>query len=274
MHKEVGDDLLLVEHVGQVAVLTLNDPVKLNPLSPPMQRALRAAVDGLRNDRSIRAVVMTGSGRAFSAGADLTRVSDLDPSQQGVSLGQQRSRSMEEVANPMILAVHELNVPIVCAANGVVAGGGIGLALAADVVVAARSAYFYLPFMTGLGIIPDLGTTWFLQRAIGRSRAMALTLLGDRLPAEKAAQIGLIYECVDDTELMSRALEIAQKLARLPRHAAVEVRRTHDSAHANNLRGQLAYEALRQGVLIDKPSFAEGLRAFLEKRPPLFDAMG
>ena len=159
---------------------------------------------------------------------------------------------------------------MVCAINGVAAGGGLGLALAGDVVLAARSAHFYLPFMAKLGIVPDVGSTWCYQRLLGTGRATALTLLGDKLPAEKAAAWGLVWDCLDDAALMPEAMSIAHRLSTLPAHAALETRRAFEAAAGNTLDQQLAYEAERQRELIDRPEFTEGVRAFLAKRPPVF----
>jgi 2-(1,2-epoxy-1,2-dihydrophenyl)acetyl-CoA isomerase len=170
----------------------------------------------------------------------------------------------------MVSSLRALPMPVVCAVNGPAAGGGLGLALAGDVVLAARSAFFYLPFMAKLGIVPDVGSTWFYQRLLGTGRATALTLLADRLPAEKAAAWGLVWDCVDDTKLMDEALAIAHRLAALPAHAAIETRRAFEAAAGNTLEAQLAYEAERQRELLDRPEFGEGVKAFLEKRAPKF----
>jgi 2-(1,2-epoxy-1,2-dihydrophenyl)acetyl-CoA isomerase len=161
-------------------------------------------------------------------------------------------------------------VPVLTALNGPAVGGGVGLALAADIVVAARSAYFYLPSMPRLGLVPDLGATWFIHEQLGRSRALALTLLGDRLSAEQAAQWGLVWACVDDASLREESIKLARRLAALPAHAALETRRAYQAARANELPAQLAYEAARQRELIDRDSFAEGVRAFSERRDPVF----
>jgi 2-(1,2-epoxy-1,2-dihydrophenyl)acetyl-CoA isomerase len=177
---------------------------------------------------------------------------------------------MVALSNQVILRLQALSVPVVVALNGVAAGAGVGLALAADVVVAARSAYFYLPFMPKLGIVPDLGSSWFLTQQLGRARAMALTLLGDRLSAEQALQWGLIWSVHDDAELAAHARALCQRLAALPAHAARETRMVVDSARTSTLPRQLEYEAQRQRVLIDRSTFNEGVRAFLERRDPVF----
>jgi 2-(1,2-epoxy-1,2-dihydrophenyl)acetyl-CoA isomerase len=258
---------------GDIAILTLDNPARLNPISHTLQASLVQALADLAADTSVRALVLTGAGRAFCSGADLASgISAPDP--QGRSPGNRAADTMHALTNKMVLDLRALPMPVVCAINGVAAGGGLGLALAGDVVLAARSAYFYLPFMAKLGIVPDVGSTWFYQRLLGSGRAAALTLLGDRLSAEKAAAWGLVWDCVDDADLMPQALATARKLATLPSHAALETRRAYDAAASNSLAQQLAYEAERQRELIDRPEFAEGVAAFLAKRPPKFAPRG
>lgn len=259
-------DPLLQERHGDVAVLKLNIPQRLNPLAMPLQERLRAELATLAADRSVRALVITGEGKAFCVGADL---SSMQPA-SGQSLGEQTAQAMEALSNRLIQDIRELPFPVVSAVNGPCAGAGVGLALAADVVVAARSAYFYLPFMPRLGIVPDLGTTWFLERFVGRARAVGLSLLGDRLSAEQAQQWGLIWGAVDDANLTNEALALAQRLARLPAHAAQEIRAVYENAGQASLVDQMRLEAERQRVLIDRPTFAEGVQAFLGKREPVF----
>ena len=169
-----------------------------------------------------------------------------------------------------MLAMRALPVPVVCAVNGVAAGGGVGLALSGDMVMAARSAYFYLPFMPALGLVPDMGSSWLVPRAVSPARALGLALTGERLDAQRAADWGLIWACVEDAELHSEALRLAQQLARLPAHAIQEARALAVAAGSNSLEQQLIFECERQQALIDGDSFAEGVRAFAERRPPVF----
>ena len=186
-------------------------------------------------------------------------------------MGGERARnSLTSAYNPALLALAQLPIPVVSAVNGACAGAGVGVALAADVVLAARSAYFYLPFMPRLGIVPDLGTTWFLERAVGRARAVAMSLLGERLAAEQAERWGLVWQCVDDGDLPAQALALAQRLAALPVHAAQEIRAVYELAGQQTLVEQMRSEAVRQRELIDRPTFAEGVQAFLGKREPVF----
>jgi 2-(1,2-epoxy-1,2-dihydrophenyl)acetyl-CoA isomerase len=255
-----------------VAIVTLNEPATLNPLSPHQASELLAILARVREDRSVRALVLTGAGKAFCAGANLSDMAADDGSSEtpGKTLGNSTADTMEALSNPMILALRELPVPVLTSLNGAAVGGGVGLALAADIVVAARSAYLYLPSMPRLGLVPDLGATWFLQEQAGRARALALTLLGDRLPAEQAAQWGLIWSCVDDDALRAESMKLARRLAALPPGAALETRRAYRAARTGDLAAQLAYEAARQRELIDREAFAEGVRAFAERRNPVF----
>ena len=251
-----------------VAIVTLNEPAKRNPLSPQQAGELLAALARVREDCAVRALMLTGAGKSFCAGANLDDMAARDGS--GKTLGETTFDTMEGLSNPVILALQELPVPVLTSMNGGAVGGGVGLALAADVVVAARSAYFYLPSMPRLGLVPDLGASWFLRAQAGRARAMGLTLLGDRLTAEQAAAWGLIWACVDDADLRAESLALARRLAALPPHAALETRRADRAAGSSALAAQLAYEAARQRELIDRDSFAEGVRAFAERRDPVF----
>ncbi|MDM0013990.1 enoyl-CoA hydratase-related protein [Variovorax sp. J22P168] len=250
-----------------VATITLNLPAKLNPVALELQRELGEALARVRTDGSVRAVVLTGAGKAFCVGADLSAMREPEA---GQSLGDHTAEWMQSVSNPLIEQLRALPVPVVCAVNGPAAGAGVGLALACDIVVAARSAYFYLPFLPKLGIVPDLGCTWFIPRRIGPARAMGMALLDEKLGAEAAVQWGLIWAAVDDALLQGEAVRIAQRLARLPAHAVQEARRAIEQSERHTLPEQLHYESERQRELIGRPSFAEGVTAFLQKRAPVF----
>lgn len=258
------------ERDGEIGVVTFTNPRQLNPLSLDLQLGLRAILAEVRGDPGVRALVLTGEGRAFCVGADLG--STQDDGGDGTSVGKRFADRMESLTNRLIIELQDLPVPVLSAMNGVAAGAGVGLALAADVVVAARSAYFYLPFMPRLGIVPDLGATWSLPRLVGRSRALGMALLDERLSAEKALEWGLVWSVVDDAELQQAALSVARRLAALPADAAREIRRAFDAGGRNDLAAQLGYEAGRQRVLLDRPAFAEGVEAFLAKRAPVFAA--
>lgn len=260
-------DTVLLERDGPVAILRLNLPERLNPLALALQERLRALLAELAADRSVRALVLTGVGKAFCVGADL---SGMRPPSDGRSLGEWTRDTMEALSNRLVEDLRGLPFPVVAAVNGPCAGAGVGLALAADIVLAARSAYFFLSFMPRLGIVPDLGSTWFLERFVGRPRAVAMSLLGERISGEQAAQWGLVWACVDDAQLQTQALAMAQRLASLPVHAAQEIRQVFDSAAQQDLPAQLRLEAERQRELIDRPEFLEGVQAFLQKREPRF----
>ncbi|MEO5738930.1 MAG: enoyl-CoA hydratase-related protein [Variovorax sp.] len=258
---------VLYEVEDGIATLTLNLPTKLNPIAKDLQLALRDALARVAGDRSVRAVVLTGAGKAFCAGADLSAMQTPDT---GKTLGDETADWMQSLSNPLISAMRSLPVPVVCAINGAAAGAGVGIALAGDVVLAARSAYFYLSFLPRLGLVPDLGCTWFIPRLVGPARAMGMALLDQRVSADKAAQWGLIWDCVEDDLLLLEAQKTAQRLARLPSHAVLEARKAFAASERHTLDEQLHYESERQREMIMKPSFGEGVAAFLQKRPPAF----
>lgn len=262
------NDAVRCEREGDVVVAVFANPEKLNPLSEVLLGGLLELFGMIRRDSSVRALLLIGEGKAFSVGADLSSFSATDGDTR--SLGDRTADTMDARCNRVVQELQTLPVPVVSAVNGVTAGAGVGLALAADVTIATRSAYFYLPFIPRLGIIPDMGITWFLQHRIGHARAMALTLLGDRIPAEQATQWGLIWACVEDSTLRGDALALANRLARLPAHGARETRAAYVAAARNSLQGQLAYETERQRELVDRPEFSEGVQAFRERREPVF----
>jgi len=253
-----------------VATLTLNEPVRKNSLSTSLLRGCLQALECVRADHSVRALLITGAGTAFCVGADLSDFNPSNPSDPSRSAGQVIGDLLSEGGNPLVLGLRSLPVPVVCAVNGAAAGGGAGLAFAADVVIAARSAFFYLPFAPALGLVPDIGASWMLPRLVGRARAFGFTLLGNRLSAQDAAQWGLIWACVDDAELMVHGLHIARRLARLPAHAVQEVRELYRQSEINTFEEHLVLERERQMELADRPTFDEGVRAFLERREPQF----
>lgn len=249
-----------------VATLTLDDPGRLNPLTQALTSGALQAVKAVRDDRRVRVLVLRGEGRGFCSGADLSEFAapDAPPAPELVN------RLMGEFGNPLALALRSLPVPVLAAVHGPVAGGGVGLALCADVVVAARSSYFYLPFMPALGLVPDLGAAWVMLRALGPARTAALTLLGHRLPAQQAADWGLIWSCVDDLQLAAETTRLAKQLAALPPYGVTETRALLEHAARHELPAQLDYERGRQHALMGDASFAEGLQAFMAKRRPQF----
>ncbi len=261
-------DFVRLHRDGDVAVLTLCNGERMNPLSVEMQVALLAELRVIASESGVRALLIRAEGRGFCAGADL---SSMQKSPEGIrTLGETVHGWMGELTNQIVLAMRDLPCPVVTAVQGACAGAGVGLALSADITVAARSAFFYLPFIPRLGIVPDMGTTWFYERLLGRARATALALLGERLHAEQAAAWGLIWNVVDDERLQESSLEIARRLANLPQHGVQEARAAFNHAAKNSLAQQLEYERSRQRELIDRPTFDEGVQAFLEKRDPNF----
>lgn len=264
------NDAVLFDVREGVAMMTLNEGERLNPLTQPI---LHGVLDGLRRvreDTGIRALLLTADGRGFCVGADLQEFGRRAADLASGTLGDYVGELLREQAGPIMLAMRALPVPVVCAINGVAAGGGVGLALSGDMVLAARSAYFYLPFMPALGLVPDMGSSWLVPRAVSPARALGLALTGERLDAQRAADWGLIWACVEDTELQREALRLAQQLARLPAHAIQEARALAVAAGRNSLEQQLVLECERQQGLIDGDSFAEGVRAFAERRTPVF----
>lgn len=263
-----------LEREGAVARLRITNSARMNPLTEQLQQELLAHLDALAADATVRALVLTGEGRAFCVGADLASMARTPA--QGLTLGQETERIMRQGTNRLVLALRALPLPVVVALNGAAAGAGVGLALAGDITVATRDAYFLMPFLPRLGIVPDMGSSHALERRLGRARALGLALLGDKLPAPQAADWGLIWaaDAEDGAALDAQALALAQRLAAAPAHVALEARALFDAAASSGLPEQLDYEARRQGVLIDGEAFAEGARAFMERREPRFAGRG
>ena len=250
--------------VGQIR---FNRGDTLNAFNRTMIEETRSALRQAAKDDAVRAVVLTGEGRGFSAGADLASRDPVDP---GMSRGDVVAKALDEGFNPMGREIAGFPKPTVAAVNGVTAGGGVGVALACDLVVAGKSAYFVQVFGPRLGLVPDVGCTWLLPRLVGRARARGLALLGDRLPADKAAEWGLIWECVDDADMMATALGYAKRLAKGPTLAFSRIKKILDESERNMLAEQLALERDFQRDLGNSDDNAEGVRAFLEKREPVF----
>lgn len=263
---------VLFEVRDGVATLTLNEPERMNALTAGIRHGILDALEKVRGDVAIRALILTARGKGFCTGVDLAEMSqrmdapDANPERLGEFVGSM----MRDSGNPIVAGLRNLPVPVVCAVNGAAAGGGVGVALAADIVIAARSAYFMLPFVPRLGLVPDMGASWVLPRALGRSRAMALTLLGDRMSAQQAADWGAIWSCVDDDQLATQAASLADRLATLPALAVEGVRSLYGCSESNDLDQQIDLERERQQALIASPVFAEGVRAFHERRSPRF----
>ena len=247
-----------------IARLTLNRPDKLNSFTGAMQLELRAALDAVQDDNSIRVLVLSGAGRAFCAGQDLN-----DPEMAMKPMLPDIGNVVEKYYKPLILRLQNLRVPTLAAVNGIAAGAGASLALACDLVIAARSASFLQAF-SKIGLIPDTGGTWFLPQRVGMARALGLALLADKLPAEKAADWGLIWQVVDDSELAASVDKLAAQLAAMPTKALVRTRQVMHAAPSHTLEQQLSMEGGVMRELGWSPDFAEGVAAFMEKREPKF----
>ncbi|MGE3249749.1 MAG: enoyl-CoA hydratase-related protein [Hyphomonadaceae bacterium] len=261
-------DAVLVSTSDSVATLTLNRPDALNALNRDLIEGLRAALADARRDEAVRAVLITGAGRGFCAGADLA--SPIAPPREGASRGDMIAASMETHFNPLTLDVAHFPKPTIAAVNGVAAGGGVGLALSCDMVLAAKSANFIQVFTPKLGLVPDMGCTWHLPRLVGRARARGLALLGDRLGAEEAERWGLIWKAVDDAALLSEANALAARLASGPGLGQKRTKELLDASLDNDFAAQIELERTTQGELGDTEDALEGVMAFLQKRPTAF----
>ncbi len=247
-----------------VAVLMLNRPEKLNSFTSVMLEEISAALKQAADNAEVRAVLLSGNGRAFGAGQDLSE-RDVKPGDPPPDLGE----SLDKRYNPIVRQLRGMEKPIVCAVNGVAAGAAANMALACDLVLAARSARFIQPFCR-LGLVPDAGGTWSLPRLVGRARAMGMAMLGGDVSAEQAEQWGLIWKCVDDDRLMDEALGLAQTLATQPTLGLGLIKRAINESHGNSLDQQLDLERDLQRLACKTEDYAEGVNAFLGKRKPAF----
>lgn len=255
---------ILFEIKDGVAQLTLNRPDKLNSFTQAMHLEVREALAQLRADKTVRVLVLTGAGRGFCAGQDLSDRA-VEPGAKGVDLGD----SVEKFYAPLVLALRDLPMPVICAVNGVAAGAGANLALAADIVLAAKSASFVEVFCK-LGLIPDTGGTWILPRLIGHARATGLAMLGEKLSAERAEQWGLIWKAVPDEELMNEALAMARHFATAPTKGLAFTKKAFQLSYGNTLEDQLKLEGQMMRELGNSHDYREGVDAFIAKRAPQF----
>ena len=251
-----------------VLQLTLNRPEVLNAMNADLIMGLLDSLYEAKANTKVRSIVITGNGRGFCAGADL--VDGGWPSSEGLSSGEVTFNNMENAFNPLVKAITQSNKPVISAVNGIAAGGGVGLALCGDIVLAAESAKFKLVFGPNLGIISDVGASWFVPNLIGRARANGMGLLGEDISAKQAKDWGLIWDCTPDDELMVKAMEIAEKIADGPIEGLKAVVKAHDRALSSTLSEQLDYEKETQRIRTDSKDFKEGVKAFAEKRKPNF----
>ncbi len=247
-----------------VLTLTLNRPERLNAFNAALHEALLAALERGAADPGCRALLLTGAGKGFCAGQDLSeRAVAADGARPDLGL------SIEKRYNPLIRALRRLPKPIVCAVNGAAAGAGANVALACDIVLAAKSAQFLQAFAR-IGLIPDAGGTWILPRLVGEARARALMMLADPIGAEEAEAWGMIYRAVDDSDLMGEARALAERLAAGPTHALGLIKRALAASPGSSLDAQLDLERDLQREAGGRDEYREGVRAFLEKRPADF----
>ena len=251
---------VLFEMAGNVAVITLNRPDKLNSFTRAMHAELRTAIDKAQG-AGCRAMILTGAGRGFCAGQDLAEFDMTKPIPV--------AELIDENFNPLVKRIQALPFPVIAAVNGIAAGAGANVALACDIVLAARSATFIQAFVK-IGLVPDSGGTFFLPRIVGTARAMALSMLGEKLPAEKAEQWGLIWKCCDDAALMDEARALAGHLAVQPTLALAAIRKAIHAAATNDLARQLDLERDLQADMVATADHKEGVQAFLEKRAAAF----
>ncbi|MDB5916506.1 MAG: 2-(1,2-epoxy,2-dihydrophenyl)acetyl-CoA isomerase [Massilia sp.] len=255
---------ILFQIENGVATLTLNRPDKLNSFTQAMHLEVRHALALTATDPSVRVLLLTGAGRGFCAGQDLSDRA-VEPGAQGVDLGD----SVEQYYAPLVLSLKALPMPVICAVNGVAAGAGANIALACDIVLAAKSASFVEVFCK-LGLIPDTGGTWHLPRLVGHARAMGLAMLGEKLSAETAEQWGLIWKCVPDAALMDEANAMAFHFAAAPTKGLAFTKKALHASHANTLPEQLKLEAAMMRELGHSHDYKEGVAAFIAKRPANF----
>ena len=267
MGQSANFECIQFEIKNGVALLTFNRPDRLNSFTQKMHAEVREALALTKAGRvsgDARVLVITGAGRGFCAGQDLSDravAADAAP----VDLGE----SIEKNYKPLVMGIRNLEMPVICAVNGVAAGAGANIALACDLVFAAKSASFIQSF-SKLGLIPDTGGSWILPRLLGTSRAMGLALLGDKLSAEQAAEWGLIWKVLDDEQLMPTVLEIAAQMAKGPTFGYAQTKKSIWQSSTNDFEAQLNLERDMMRACGNSDDYREGVAAFMEKRQPAF----
>src|SRR5580698_2870524 len=248
---------------GNVALITLNHPEAMNAVSPKMLKGLTHALNHVEKAGTFRAVVMTGEGRGFCAGANLTEIPEERASADGVG------SALETAYHPFLRKLRDLNVPFVTAVNGAAAGVGMSIALMGDLILAGRSAYFLQAF-SRIGLVPDGGSTWLLPRLVGLARAKELSLLAEKLPADKALEWGLINQVHDDSVLLEAALKLGHRLAEGPTQSLGLIRKLYWESPHNSYEVQIDRERESQQKAGKTKDFIEGVTAFAQKRPAKF----
>lgn len=261
----MSEPTVLIDTRASVRWITLNRPSALNSFTAVMHGELLAALNAAASDATVRAVVLTGAGRGFCAGQDLNDPDMAAPEGQPPDVG----AVIERHYRPLATRVRSMPVPVIAAVNGVAAGAGANFALCCDFVLAGRSAAFIQAF-TKIGLVPDCGGSWLLPRLIGRARALGYAMSGDKMPAEEAERLGLIWRCIDDAALTDEAQQLAQRLAAMPARALAETRRVLDASSTLDFGAAVGLEAQTQRELGRGHDFAEGVAAFLAKRTPNF----
>lgn len=246
----------------EALIVILDAPERLNSFDVATHRALAAVLDFAAAQNGVRSVIISGQGRAFSSGQDLGSVGEPGDEQSP-------SRLLRDWYGPLVLRIREAPFPVIAAVNGIAAGGATNIALACDIVIAARSARFVQGF-TKLGLVPDCGATWLLPRLVGDARARAMMLLDEAIDGDTAQRIGLIYRCVEDHELLATARQIAGTLGSMPRAAIARIKRAQLATWQNDLAQQLDLECKLQKDAEEDPAFREGIAAFTERRKPVF----
>ncbi|MDS1316734.1 2-(1,2-epoxy-1,2-dihydrophenyl)acetyl-CoA isomerase PaaG [Acinetobacter baumannii] len=255
---------IIAEEKNGVGYLTFNRPKALNSFNVDMHREVADVLNQWTKSPDVRCVVISGEGRGFCAGQDLgDRV--VDPNAEAPDLGY----SIETYYNPLIKTIVNMPKPVICAVNGVAAGAGANIALACDLVIAAKSANFVQAFCR-LGLVPDSAGTWFLPRAVGHARAMGLALLGDKLPAETAKEWGMIWDVVEDAELKTKVTELAERLAKQPTFGLSHIKKAIHQSSNNTFDEQMLLERDLQRIAGRSEDYREGVQAFMNKREPNF----
>ncbi|HHB0833989.1 2-(1,2-epoxy-1,2-dihydrophenyl)acetyl-CoA isomerase PaaG [Acinetobacter baumannii] len=255
---------IIAEEKNGVGYLTFNRPKALNSFNVDMHREVAEVLSQWTKNPDVRCVVISGEGRGFCAGQDLgDRV--VDPNAEAPDLGY----SIETYYNPLIKTIVNMPKPVICAVNGVAAGAGANIALACDLVIAAKSANFVQAFCR-LGLVPDSAGTWFLPRAVGHTRAMGLALLGDKLPAETAKEWGMIWDVVEDAELKTKVTELAERLAKQPTFGLSLIKKAIHQSSNNTFEEQMLLERDLQRIAGRSEDYREGVQAFMNKREPNF----